>query len=122
MDERLVVGFLVAAEVPLQLDVHAVAAEQADEAIHQAPDAAAAAVERRAAGERDEAAGRAVQILQRQRAFAFRRAHLHAGDQPAEIPIALLAFAEDGQEEARRQKFEVRSIGGFTFFLLPSAF
>ena len=43
---------------------------------------------------------RAVEILERQRAFAFRRAHLHARDQPAEIPIALLAFAEDGQ--ARR--------------------
>ena len=97
IDERLVVRFFVAAEVPLQLDVHAVAAEQADETIHQAADAAAAAVEGRAAGERDEAAGAAVQILERERAFAFRRAHLHAGDQPAEVPIALLGFAEDGQ-------------------------
>ena len=59
IDERLVVGFLVAAEVPLQLDVDAVAAEQADEAIEQAADAVARRVERRAAGERDEAAGRA---------------------------------------------------------------
>ena len=58
IDERLVVGFFVAAEVTLQLDVHAVAAEQADEAIEQAADAVAAAVERRAADERDEAAGR----------------------------------------------------------------
>ena len=99
LDERLVVRFLVAAEVPLQLDVHAVATEQADEAIHQAADAAAAGVERRAADERDEAAGRAVQIFQRQRAFAFRRAHFHAGDQAAQVAVALLAFAEDGQEE-----------------------
>ena len=92
IDERLVVRFFVAAEMPLQLDVHAVAAEQADETIDQAADAVAAAVERRAADERDEAAGPAVQILQRQRAFAFRRAQLHAGDQPAEVSIALLAF------------------------------
>ncbi len=97
IDERLVVRLFVAAEVPLQLDVHAVAAEQADETIEQAADAVAAAVERRAAGERDEAAGAAVQILERERAFAFGRAQLHAGDQPAEVSIALLAFAEDGQ-------------------------
>ena len=97
IDERLVVRFFVAAEVPLQLDVDAVAAEQADETIHQAADAAAAAVEGRAAGERDEAAGAAVQILERERAFALGRAHLHAGDQPAEVAIALLGFAEDGQ-------------------------
>ena len=55
LDERPVVGFLVAAQMPLQLDVHVVAAEHADEAIEQAADAVAAAVERRAADERDEA-------------------------------------------------------------------
>ena len=41
LDERLVVGLLVAAVMPLQLDVHAIAAEQPDEAIEQAADAEA---------------------------------------------------------------------------------
>ena len=113
MDERLVVGFLVAAEVPLQLDVHAAAAEQArqgdpsDRSPHRAGHSsrrpARWAPRALAAGERDEAAGRAVQIVQRQRAFAFRRAHFHAGDQPAQISIALLAFAEDGQRQGRER-------------------
>ena len=56
VDERVVVGFFVAAEMPLQLDVDAIAAEDADEAIEQAADAVAPAVERGAADERDEAA------------------------------------------------------------------
>ena len=76
-----------------------IAAEDADEAIEQAADAVPPAVERRAAGERDEPGGAAVELLERQRAFAFRRAQLHARDQPAEIPVALRAFAEDGQHE-----------------------
>ena len=83
--------------MPLQLDVRAIAAEDADEAIEQAADAEPARVERRAAGQRDEAGGGAVEIVERQRALAFRRAQLHAGDQAAEIAIALRAFAEDGQ-------------------------
>ena len=66
-DERLVVALLVAAEMPLQLDVHAVAAEDADQAIEQAADAVPPAVERRAAGKRDEPGGAAVQLLERQR-------------------------------------------------------
>ena len=57
LDERLVVGFFVAAEVALQLDVDAVAAEQADEAIEQAADAVAAA--RRAPRGRPARRGRA---------------------------------------------------------------
>ena len=84
-------------QMPLQLDVDAVAAEHADEAIEQAADAVPPAVERRAAGERDQPGGAAVELLERQRALAFRRAHLHARDQPAEIAVALRAFAEDGQ-------------------------
>ena len=79
-DERVVVALFVAPQMPLQLDVHAVAAEDADEAIEQAADAVPAAVERGAAGERDEAGGAAVELLERQRAFAFRRAQLHARD------------------------------------------
>ena len=69
--ERGGVGFFVAPEVPLQLDVDAVAAEDADQAIEQAADAVAPAVERRAAGERDEPARAAVEVVERQRAFAL---------------------------------------------------
>ena len=97
-----VVALLVAAEMPLQLDVDAVAAEDADQAIEQAADAVAPAVERRAAGERDEPAGAAVELLERQRAFAFRRAQLHARDQPAEVPVALRLSQRTG-----RRKLEV---------------
>ena len=64
-DERLVVALFVAAEMPLQLDVDAIAAEDADEAIEQAADAVAPAVERGAAGERDEAGRAAVELLER---------------------------------------------------------
>ena len=46
-------------------------------AIEQAADAERGRVERRAADERDEAAGVAVEIVERQRALAFRRAQLH---------------------------------------------
>ena len=54
--KRLVVGFLVAAGMPLQLDVRPeIATEETDEAIEQAADAEAARLERRAAGQRDEA-------------------------------------------------------------------
>ena len=87
--------------MPLQLDVDAVAAEDADEAIEQAADAVPPAVERRAAGQRDEPGGAAVQLLERQRAFAFRRAQLHARDEPAEVPVPVRAFAEDGEEKVR---------------------
>ena len=66
--------------MPLQLDVEPIAAEHADQAIEQPADAVAPAVERRAAGERDEPARRSVELLERERALAFRRAQLHAGD------------------------------------------
>ena len=72
-------------------------------AIEQAADAVPPAVERRAAGERDEAARAAVQLLERERALAFRRAQLHARDQPAEIPVALGGFAR-GREQAQAMR------------------
>ena len=72
--ERLVVGLFVAPKVALQFDVGAIAAKQADDAIEQAADAEPLHVERRAPDERDESAGHAVERVDRQRAFAFRRA------------------------------------------------
>src|SRR5437773_11219260 len=88
-------------EMPLQFDVYVAAAEQADETIEEAADAIPLCLQRRPAGEGDEAAGRAFQFVERQRAFAFRRAHLHARDQATEIAISLLRFAEDSERNGR---------------------
>jgi len=51
----MVLAVNIAPQVPLQLDVHPVAAEDADQAIEQAADAVPPAVERGAAGQRDQA-------------------------------------------------------------------
>ncbi len=99
-DERGVVGFLVAPAVPLQLDVHAVAAEQADERVGEPADAEAAGVERRAPHERHEAARHAVEVPERERARPLRRGELHPRDEATEIPVPVLGFAEDGQRPA----------------------
>ena len=48
--ERDGVGFLVAQQVPLQIDVDVAAAEDADQPIEQAPDAEVLRVEERPAG------------------------------------------------------------------------
>ena len=106
IDERAVVGFLVPVEMTLQLHVHAMPAEQSDEAIEQPADAVAAAVERGAADERDEPARAPVQLLQRERAFALRRAELHAGDEAAQVAVPVLAFAENGQEKLENLELE----------------
>ena len=79
------------------------AAEQPDEPIQQPADAVAPGVERRPADERDEAGGVAVQIFQRQRAFAFGRAQLHARDETAEIPIALLVSQRTGRRKLKSE-------------------
>ena len=103
IDERAVVGFLVAAEVALQLDERLLAAEDAHDAIEEAADAVAPRVERHAADERDEPAGEPVELLERQRAFAFRRAQLHARDELAEIAIAVRRFRQStGRTEGGR--------------------
>ena len=54
-DERVVVVFLIAAQVPLQLDIDLAAPEQADEPIEQAADAEALGEQQRPPRERDEA-------------------------------------------------------------------
>ena len=95
--ERVVVARLVAAQMALQLHVHVAAAEDADQAIEQPADAVAAAVERRAAGERDQTRRAAVELVERQRAFAFRRAQLHARHEAAEIAVPVRTFAQDGE-------------------------
>ena len=54
-----------------------------------------------ASSERDETARLAVELVERQRALAFRRAHLHARDEPAEILISLGGLDEDGNPQER---------------------
>jgi hypothetical protein len=85
----------------LQLDVDALAAEEADETIDHAADAVALGVERLAAGERDEAARPAIEVLERERALAFRRAELHLRHQTAQIPVAIGVFAQHRQRVER---------------------
>ena len=101
--QRLVVGFLVSAGMPLQLDVRAIAAEETDEAIEQAAHAEAACIERRAACQRDEAGGEAVELVERERAPAFRRAQFHAGDETAEIPVALRLSQRTGRVHVKSE-------------------
>ena len=88
-------------KVTLKLDVHAAAAKDADETIEQTADAVPAAVERGPADHRHQAGGAAIELLERERALAFRRVELHLRDQAAEIPIAVRAFAEDGKNKVR---------------------
>ena len=97
-DERFVCRLFIAAEMTLQLDEHVRAAEHADKAIHQPADAVPARVERRASRERDQAARMAIELVEGERAFAFRRAHFHARDQVAEIAIAFGRFAQHWQQ------------------------
>jgi hypothetical protein len=85
--------------VPLQLDIDAAAAEDADEAIEEAADAVPPRVEHRAPGERDQTGGAAVELVERQRPLAFGRAQLHARDQLAEVPVAFGAFAQHRQRK-----------------------
>ena len=77
--QRDVVDFLIAQQMPLQLDVDAAPAEQADQAIEQAADAVSLPVEQRAAAEGDQAGGAAVELLEHQRALPFRPTALRGG-------------------------------------------
>ena len=76
--------------MPLQLDVHVVAAEDADEPIEQAADAVTARA--RAAARPASATSPPTWPSSSSSVSApspFRRAQLHARDQPAQVPIAL---------------------------------
>src|SRR5262245_15694528 len=83
--------------MPLQLDVRPIAAEQTHETIEQAADAETPRVERWPSRERDESIREAVELVERQRALAFRRAQFHARHQAAEVAIPVPAFTEDGK-------------------------
>ena len=94
-----VVGFFVAQQMALQLDIHVAAPEHTDERIDQSADAVSLKPQQLAPGQRDEPAGLPVEIVERQRALAFRRAHLHARDETAQIAVALGGFDENGHTE-----------------------
>ncbi len=87
-EEGLIVAFLVAAQVALQLDVHVVAAEDPHQAIDQAADPVAGARKPRTADQGDEASDMPVQALDRERTLPFRRPQLHRRHEPAEIAVA----------------------------------
>ena len=93
--QRAIVGLFVAQEMPLQLHIHAVASEDAHERIDESADAELLEPQQLASRERDETAALTVELFDGQRAFAFRRAHFHARDQPAQIPIAFGGFHQD---------------------------
>ena len=99
LDEHLIGHFLVAAAMTLQFDAGAVASKKTDETIEQPTNAVAARIERGSAGERHKAARHAVEFLEGERALTFRRAHLHARDQTAQIAVPVRALAQDGENE-----------------------
>jgi hypothetical protein len=103
-------------EVALQLDEHVGAAENADEAVEQPADAVLARVEQRAAAERDEPLGAAVELLERERPLPFRGAHLHARHQPAQVLVAALAL-----DEHRQRPCVPRSVVGDPRPAIPGA-
>src|SRR5204863_4692766 len=115
--ERLVVRLLVASEVALHVDVDAPASEDPDETIHESADAELMARQRGTSDERDEAGDRSVEIVERQRAFAFRRPHFHPRDQAAEVAVALLRFTEHWKHERLVGRVgPVRRVGKNLFF------
>ena len=83
--------------MPLQLDIHIRSPKQADEAIEQAAHAISATHQGRASGQRHQTARVAFEILERERAFTFRRTQLHAGKNTTEIAVPFPRFNEDGQ-------------------------
>ncbi len=88
IDQQIVVARFIPIEMPLQLDVDRVGAEQPDQPIEQAAHAMLPDVQQIAAGQGHQAADTPLERLERQRALAFRRAQLHRRDEPAQILIA----------------------------------
>ncbi len=95
INQHPVVGFFVAQEMALHLDKHVAAPEHTDERIDQSADAVFLKPQQIAPRQRNEPTGVPVELVERQRALAFRRAHFHAGDEPAEISIAFGRFHEN---------------------------
>ncbi len=97
--------------MPLQLDAHVLPPEQTDDAIQQAADTVAGGIEEGAAGKRDEPGRVAVELVERQRALALRRAHLHLRDEAAQILVARPAFDERRQSPRWDLGFGIWALG-----------
>ena len=97
IDQRLVVDFLRAIQVPGDRDIDVRAAEGADQPIEQPADAVLPRVEQRLARQRHQSLDVAVEIVQRERALPFRRAEVHPRQQTREILIARAGRDEDGK-------------------------
>ena len=73
----------------LQLDADVRPAEDADQLIDEPADAVALGGQRLPADQRDQSGGVTIEILQRERRFALRRTQFRAGNDSAQIAIAL---------------------------------
>ena len=87
--KRVIVGLFFAQQMALQLDADIRRTEGPDQPIDQSADAVARPVDDRTAGQRDEPAHRAVELVERERPFPLGRRQLHARHEPAQILIAL---------------------------------
>ena len=93
--QQAIVAILVAQQMALQLDIYAVAPEDADERIDQSADAIFFEPEQVAARQRDEPGRVTVELLEREHALPLRRPHFHPRHQPAQIPVAFGGFDEN---------------------------
>ena len=101
IDERVVVRFLVTQQVPLQLHVDVRTPEDAHQPIEQTAHAVSPCAQHLAPRKRDEARRVALELLERQRPFAFRCPQLHARDEAAQVAVAVLGLDEDGKDPIR---------------------
>ena len=97
-DEHVVVVLLLAPQVPLHLDVDIRPPEDAHQRVEQPADAVTLGPEQGLPRQRDQAADVPVEIGQRERALAFRRAQLHSGNQAAQVLPALFGGDKDGKD------------------------
>jgi hypothetical protein len=89
VQQRVIVRFLVAKQMTLELDAHVVGAERADQPIDQAAHTKPRGVDCGTTGQRNETADVSIELVERERSLAFRRAKLHLRHEAAEIAIPL---------------------------------
>jgi hypothetical protein len=88
--QQLVVGFLVAQTMPLQLDKDPIPAKHPDDPIQQSADAIASGAQNLATGQRNQPSRISIELFEREGPFAFGGPQLHPGDQTAQLPVSLL--------------------------------
>src|SRR5262245_52670011 len=95
------IGFFSAQKMPLQLDIDAVPAEEANQMIQRSSNSKPFAQEQIAACKRNEPARMPVELIECESALPFRRTQFHASNQTTEIAIAFLSGDEDGERRER---------------------